>query len=266
VAPPLAAIVSVDPFTSVHSPGRSTAFLVLIAFLLSFLFIRTSARLTRSVSWWPGGVVTEGGTHVHHLVWGICLMLGSGFLAFAVEADPTLWHLTAILFGIGAGLTMDEFALWVRLEDVYWSEEGRSSFDAVVLAVAFAALVVVGTKPFGLDDPGSIEMTGAAVAIALGVAVACFVKGKLFLGVVSLFFPLAGIPGAVRLARPMSPWARWFYVGKRSGRLEHARMRFDPERRDARLARELGDLVAGAPSRTAPAVADESRAGSNPDR
>jgi hypothetical protein len=245
---PLAAIVSVDPFRGVHSPGRSTAFLVLVAFVVSFLAIRTSARLTRSVSWWPGGVVTDSGTHLHHLVWGICLMLGSGFLAFAVPSDPPWWHITAIVFGIGAGLTMDELALWVRLEDVYWSEQGRSSFDAVVLATAFAALVVIGTEPFGLDDPGSIEMTGAAVAIALAVAIACFLKGKLFAGVVSLFAPVFGIPSAVRLAKPRSPWARRFYVGPRASRLDRAHMRFDPERRDARLGRRVGDLIAGSPS------------------
>jgi DNA-formamidopyrimidine glycosylase len=265
VTPPLAAIVSVDPFTNVHTPGRNAAFIVLVAFLISFLAIRTSARLTRSVSWWPGGVVTESGTHVHHLVWGICLMLGSGFLAFAAQADPPWWHLMAIIFGIGAGLTMDEFALWVHLEDVYWSEEGRSSFDAVVLAAAFAGLVVIGTEPFGLDDPGSIGMTAAVVLIALAVAVTCFLKGKLLLGVLSLFVPLVGIPAAVRLARPSSPWARWFYSGRRSARLERARQRFDPDRRDARLARRLSDLVAGAPSRTRTAVAEDGSAGSNPE-
>jgi hypothetical protein len=266
VTPPLAAIVSVDPFTNVHSGGRGTAFLVLVAFVGSFLAIRTSARLTRSVSWWPGGVVTESGTHVHHLVWGICLMLGSGFLAFAAETDPPWWHLTAILFGIGAGLTMDEFALWVRLEDVYWSEAGRSSVDAVVLATAFAGLVVIGTEPFGLDDPGSIGVTAVAVAIALAVAVTSFLKGKIFAGVVSLFIPVFCIPAAVRLARPMSPWARWFYVGARSSQLERARQRFNPERADARLGRFLSELVAGTPSTPGPAVGDRRPAGSDRER
>jgi hypothetical protein len=249
VALPLAAIVSVDPFKDVHSPGRSTAFLVLIAFLLAFLAIRTSARLTRSVSWWPGGVVTDSGTHLHHLVWGICLMLGSGFLAFAVQTDPPWWHITAILFGVGAGLTMDEFALWVHLDDVYWSEDGRSSFDAVVVATAFAGLVVTGTQPFGLDDPTSIATTAIVVALALGVAFTCFLKGRIVLGVVSLFAPVLCLPAAVRLGRPTSPWARWFYVGPRQVRLERARERFSPNRAEARAGRFLSDLLAGAPNR-----------------
>ena len=161
------AIFDVHPFGERAEAGTGTAFLVLAAFVLSFLAIRTSARLTRSVSWWPGGVQTEGGVHLHHLVWGICLMMLAGFLAFAVPLEAPWWHLVAIAFGVGAGFTMDEFALWVRLDDVYWSQEGRVSFDAMVVAVAFAALIVVGTTPFGLDDPASITGTAVAVAIVL---------------------------------------------------------------------------------------------------
>jgi hypothetical protein len=141
----LATIVSVDPFGHRPRPGTGGAFLVLVAFLISFLAIRTSARLTRSVSWWPGGV-KSGDVHIHHLVWGICLMMFSGFLAFAMPLEAPWWHVFAIGFGVGVGFTLDEFALWVRLKDVYWSEEGRASLDAVVVAAAFAALVVLGWR------------------------------------------------------------------------------------------------------------------------
>ena len=133
--------------------------------------------MTRSVAWWPGGV-ESGGVHYHHLVWGILLMLLCGFLAFAAPLAAPWWHLVAIGFGIGAGFTLDEFALWVRLEDVYWSEEGRSSFDAVVATVAFGLLVVIGTRPFGLDDPTSITVTAASVALIGGLALVCFAKGR----------------------------------------------------------------------------------------
>ena len=78
-------------------------------------------------------------------------MLFCGFLAFAAPLVAPWWHLVAIGFGIGAGFTLDEFALWVRLQDVYWSEEGRASFDAVVATVALRP-PRVGTRPFGLDD------------------------------------------------------------------------------------------------------------------
>jgi hypothetical protein len=240
----IAPIVSVDPFGNRLRPGTGAAFVVLVAFLVSFLAIRTSARLTRSVSWWPGGL-QSGGAHIHHLVWGICLMMLSGFLAFAAPLEAPWWHFVAIGFGVGAGLTMDEFALWVRLQDVYWTQEGRASLDAVVVAAAFAALVVLGTKPFGLDDPASITGTAVAVALVLGLAVMCFAKGRVLLGVIGLFVPVVALVGALRLAHPSSPWARWRYSRPR---LERAEARFGPTRRATRWQRRIADLVAGAPS------------------
>ena len=115
-----------------------------------------------------------------------------GFLAFATPLQAPWWHIVAIAFGIGVGFTLDEFALRVRLEDVYWSKEGR-----------------------------------------------------VLLGVTGLFVPVVALLGAVRLAHPSSPWARWRYRGLR---LERARARFDPSRRAGRWQRRIGDLVAGAPA------------------
>jgi len=238
------AIVTLELFGDHPRPGSGAAFLVLVSFLVAYLAIRTSARLTRSVSWWPGGV-QSGGVHLHHLVWGICLMMLAGFLAFAVPLQTPWWHLTAIAFGVGAGFTMDEFALWVHLEDVYWSEEGRSSFDAVVAATAFAGLVVLGTRPFGLDDPVSVTGTALAVAIVLGLALVCFAKGRVLFGVFGLFVPIVAVVGAARLGHPRSMWARWRYSG---AKLERARARFGPTRRSERLGRRVADLVAGRPS------------------
>jgi hypothetical protein len=240
----IAAIVSVDPLDERLRPGTGAGFVVLVAFVLSFLAIRTSARLTRSVSWWPGGV-ESGGVHIHHLVWGICLMMLCGFLAFAAPLEAPWWHFVAIGFGVGAGLTLDEFALWVRLEDVYWTQEGRASFDAVVIAAAFAGLVVLGTKPFGLDDPTSISATAVAVVVILGLAVVCFLKGRLMLGVVGLFVPVVALIGAARLAHPSSLWARSRYSRPR---LDRAAARFSPARRTTRWQRRMADLIAGAPS------------------
>jgi hypothetical protein len=240
----IAAIVSVDPFGERLRPGTGAAFVVLVAFVVAFLAIRTSARLTRSVSWWPGGV-QSGDVHIHHLVWGICLMMLCGFLAFAAPLEAPWWHFIAIGFGVGAGLTMDEFALWVRLQDVYWTQEGRASLDATVVAAAFAALVVLGTKPFGLDDPASIAGTAVAVALVLGLAVMCFAKGRVLLGVVGLFVPAVALVGALRLANPSSAWARWRYSRPR---LERAEARFGPTRRATRWQRRAADLIAGAPS------------------
>jgi hypothetical protein len=242
----LADLIVVNPFGDRLQPGPGAAVVVLVAFLVSFLAIRTSARLTRSVSWWPGGIETEGGVHIHHLVFGICLMLVCGFLSFAAPLDSPWWHLVAIGFGVGAGFTLDEFALWVRLEDVYWSNEGRASFDAVVCSCAFAALVVIGTRPFGLDEPTSIAGTALAVAAVLGLAGACFAKGRVLLGVVGLFIPIFALTGAVRLARPGSAWAKWRYD---LADIARAKARFADTRPLARANRRVGDLVAGAPGK-----------------
>ena len=236
--------VDIDLFGDRLHPGAGAAVVVLVAFLLSFLAIRTSARLTRSVSWWPGGV-KSGGVHIHHLVWGIALMMLCGFLAFAVPLDAPWWHVVAIGFGVGAGFTIDEFALWVRLEDVYWRDEGRASFDALVCSCAFGALVVIGTRPFGLEEPASVWVSVATVAAVLALAAVGFAKGRIVLGVFGLFIPLFALVAATRLARPRSPWATWRYG---EDKLARSRRRFAASRPLTRAHRRLGDLVAGAPS------------------
>ena len=106
-----------------------------MAFLVTFGFIRTSAHMIKAqVSWWPGNVQV-GGTHIHHLVWGILLLLIMGYVGVAM-APPSPWHeIVTVLFGVGTGLTLDEFALWLNLEDVYWSHQGRRSIDAVIVLV-----------------------------------------------------------------------------------------------------------------------------------
>jgi hypothetical protein len=242
----------VDDVVSTHAePGRGAAFLVLLAFLLSFAFIRTSARLMRSprVPWWPGSVTTESGLHIHHLVWGIALLLLSGFVAFATDLDAPWLQVCAIGFGIGAGLTLDEFALWLHLEDVYWSEEGRSSIDAVILSAAFAALVVLGVRPFGLDEAGSVLGSIGAAAAAVTLAAITFLKGRILLGVIAMFVPLVGAYCAARLGKPGSAWARRRYTGHRADRLERARQRFRDDRRGAVLTRRIQDLIGGPPTR-----------------
>jgi hypothetical protein len=233
----------IDLFGDRLHQGPGAAVVVLIAFLLSFMAIRTSARLTRSVSWWPGGV-QSGGVHLHHLVWGIVLMILCGFLAFTPLEAPW-WHVVAVGFGIGIGFTLDEFALWVRLEDVYWHEEGRASFDAVVCSCAFGLLVVIGVRPFGLDDPASVWATALAVAIVLAVTAVAFAKGRIVLGIVGLFIPIVSLVAAIRLARPRSPWSKWRYG---DDKLARSRQRFADSAPLMRAGRRIGDLVAGAPS------------------
>ena len=243
-----AALLSVDPFGGRSRPRSDAAALVLLAFTVSFLAIRTSARLTRTVSWWPGSV-RSGDVHIHHLVWGICMMMLSGFLAFASPPAAPWGHLIAVVFGVGAGFTMDEFALWVHLEDVYWQEEGRRSLDATVVAAAFAALVVLGTAPFGLDRPTSVGATAVVVAVVLGLTVTCFMKGRILLGVLGLFVPAAALLGAARMAQPTSPWARRWYSPER---LARSQARFASDRPLGRWRGHIAYLLTGAPAATVP--------------
>ena len=230
--------------------GQRAGFLLLAGFLLSWLFIRTSARMIRAqVSWWPGNVETKGGLHIHHLVWGICLLMTSGFLAFALQPEDPWMEVLAVLFGVGMGLTLDEFALWLHLQDVYWSEEGRSSVDAVVVALILGGMVVAGAAPWEVENAeGSITAIVVAVAIAVGYSLLAILKGKPWLGLFGLFVPAIALVGAIRLAKPGSPWARRFYKAD-SRRLARAQERWQHiERRRQRAL----DAVAGAPSKPDP--------------
>jgi len=241
--------MELDLFSSANEPGRESGFLILLAFLISFSFIRTSARLMRSprVPWWPGSV-EAGGVHIHHLVWGISLVLISGFAAFVSDLYAPWWQVTSVAFGIGAGLTLDEFALWVYLRDVYWSAEGRDSIDAVILVTLLATLVVVGVQPFDLDQTGAAIGTFGAVVVVLALAAVSFLKGRLVLGTLSIFVPVVGLITAFRLANPDSPWARWRYRGPRAHRLERARARHARDARLGALGVRIRNAIGGAPS------------------
>jgi hypothetical protein len=243
-------VAALDLFSSAPEPGRDAGFLVLLAFLVSFLFIRTSARLMRSprVPWWPGSVET-GGVHIHHMVFGISLLLASGFTAFVSDLDAPYWQITAIAFGIGAGLTLDEFALWLRLSDVYWSQEGRESIDAVIVTALIGGLVVLGLQPFDLDHTPSAIGTTIAVPIVVGLAATAFAKGRIMLGAISIFVPLVGVFAAFRLAKPGSPWARRRYRGSRAHRLERARARYAAGRRGEVVGTRLRDAIGGTPDK-----------------
>jgi hypothetical protein len=241
--------MELDFFSSASEPGRECGFLLLLAFLISFSFIRTSARLMRSprVPWWPGSV-EAGGVHIHHLVWGISLVLVSGFAAFVSDLYSPWWQVTSIAFGVGAGLTLDEFALWVYLRDVYWSAEGRDSIDAVILVTLLAGLVVLGVQPFDLDQTGAAVGTTGAVVIVLGLSTVTFLKGRLLLGAISIFVPVVGLVAAVRLAKPNSPWARRRYRGRRAHRLERATARHERDTRLNAMGVRIRDAIGGAPT------------------
>ena len=225
--------------------AQRDGFVLLAAFLLAFLFIRTSARLIRSpkFSWWPGSVRTSSGLHLHHLVWGIVLVLLSGFLGFALEPASPWGEILAGAFGVGAGLTLDEFALWVHLEDVYWAQEGRASVDAVVLAAVLGGLIVLGLAPFDTSDASPGLSLLLVVTFDVMLCLLVILKGKPLMGLIGVFIPPVSLVGLLRLASPGSPWARRRY--KPGGRkLARSQSRF--ARSSARRGR-LIDVIAGRP-------------------
>jgi hypothetical protein len=230
--------------------GKEPLFLLLVGVVCAFLLIRVSVRLIRAeVRWWPGNV-SAGQLHIHHVVFGTVAMVAAGVGGFASLGAP--WHqMFALLFGVGVGLVLDEFALILRLEDVYWTEEGRTSVSVTMLAIVLIGLVLLGFTPFSASSANTAqERWSVAVLVALNGALVAvtLLKGKLGMGILGIFlFPLPVVT-AIRLARPRSPWARWRYR-RRPHKMARALRREETftsvwTRRRQRVL----DVLAGAPS------------------
>jgi hypothetical protein len=204
----------------------------LIAFILTFFVTRTIVRWIRYLSksdaprkWWQPRNIGHGGTHIHHVVVGVVLVMVSGLtmVTLAVDGGVTEFTVAAIFFGIGAALVLDEFALILHLQDVYWSEDGRTSVDAVFAAIAVAGLLVVGLNPLAFFDVGMWEEDSSLAGrifvvwlamVALLLAVIVLLKGKVWTGLIGMFIIPLLVLGAFRLSRPHAPWARWTYTNK----------------------------------------------------
>lgn len=113
-----------------------------VGFYVSFAMIRALTHAIRN-GLGPFHNVSVGGRHIHHLVWGILLLLLIGYcwLWQVTKEDRFLGRLLSFVYGMGAALTLDEYALWLNLRDVYWEREGRASIDAVLL---FSGLLSIG--------------------------------------------------------------------------------------------------------------------------
>ncbi|MEH3129236.1 MAG: hypothetical protein PGN27_04645 [Mycolicibacterium neoaurum] len=203
----------------------------LIAFIMTFVLTRLVVRYIRSHpstdgprKWWqPRNLSVGGGVHLHHVVIGIILVMVSGvaMVTLAVNGGVAEFTVAAVFFGIGAALVLDEFALILHLQDVYWSEDGRTSVDAVFVAIAVAGLLVLGFSPLSFFDidiwqsDDSIEARIAviiAAVLTLALAVVVLLKGKVWTGLVGMFITPLLFVGAIRLSRPHAPWARWRYT------------------------------------------------------
>ncbi|MEU0674254.1 hypothetical protein ABZ330_15405 [Streptomyces sp. NPDC006172] len=211
---------------------RLPLFSFLVGLLTAFVGIRISVRLIRAKTrWWPGNV-RWGGLHIHHAVFGVVFMVVAGIAGLATPDEAAGRRIVAALvFGIGTGLVLDEFALILYLEDVYWTERGRTSIDAIFAAVALSAMVLMGLHPLGLAGWGPVgaEANGACfVVVVVGsllLAVVTLLKGKSWTGLVGVFCPPLLVVGALRLSRPQAPWARWWYSSRRPDKQERADVR-----------------------------------------
>ncbi|NUR85368.1 MAG: hypothetical protein HOY71_14900 [Nonomuraea sp.] len=235
--------------TEIVATGRLRLFCFFVAFLVTFLFIRFSVRMIRKqVRWWPGNV-QPGGLHIHHVVFGLVLMCLGGIGGLAVQ-DVRAWPaaVAAGLFGMGGALVLDEFALVLHLDDVYWAEQGRLSVDTVFMAVALTGLALVGVSPLAADAFDDSWLDGTLTVVSnLLFATICLLKGKVWTGLIGVYLTPLALIGAIRLARPGSPWARWRYRPE-SRKLARSLWREQRLRGPIERAKHaFQDLVAGRP-------------------
>jgi heme/copper-type cytochrome/quinol oxidase subunit 4 len=249
-------------------PGRLPLLWCLISFLLTFLVTRTIVRYIRHnennkandtpPKWWQPRNIGHGSVHIHHVVIGVILVMISGvtMVTLAVDGGVAEFTTAAIFFGMGAALVLDEFALILHLQDVYWSEDGRTSVDAVFAAIAVAGLLILGFNPlsfFDIDiwrEDQTLLARATVVGIALVtllLAVVVLLKGKVWTGLVGMFITPLLLIGAGRLSRPHAPWARWRY-SKRPKKMRRALERERRQRRPVVQAKLwLQHVIAGEP-------------------
>ncbi|MER5436406.1 hypothetical protein [Streptomyces sp. NPDC002588] len=235
---------------NIVEPGKLPLLLALTAFVVTFLVTRAITRLIRAGRGPFGNISSAGGLHIHHVVPGIVLAVAGGFGAVASGRHGFGAGAFAVVFGIGTGLVLDEFALILHLDDVYWTEAGRKSVEAVVLTAALVGLLLVGAAPFGVNDINDEEIqdrgtVASTVAVNFLFSLAVLFKGKVKMAVFSVFIPFVGLVGLLRVARPASPWARRFYRRRPKARAKAILRAYRHDRRWARPGRVLGDWLGG---------------------
>lgn len=210
-------------------PGRQPIFLALLTFLVTFLVTRMITRMIRAGKG-PFGNVSAGSVHIHHVVPGLIVLLLGGVLALG-SGEHGIWRqIAGVMFGMGAALVLDEFAMILHMDDVYWTSEGRLSADAVTLAavVLFTAMLVAAPNSPSPDPVQGFWLNaigaGMFIVFSLLPIVITILKGKLWLAAISLPVPLVAWVAMFRLAKPGSPWAHFRYRNK-PAKLEKAHRR-----------------------------------------
>src|SRR6201986_57403 len=203
----------------VIAAGKLPLMLCFVSFFVTFVSTRPLTRLIRDGRG-PFRNVAVGGTHIHHSVPGIILLMIGAFTAVGGPGPVGWLSFSAVAVGIGTSLVLDEFALILHLQDVYWSGEGQLSVEAVSLVAACLGLALVGFSPLRVPDMGTAERllrvsaTGILVIDAC-LALVCILKGKYRTGLFGLFLPPVGGSGAGRVPGRISIWARRRYRGQR---------------------------------------------------
>ncbi|MFB6782200.1 hypothetical protein [Streptomyces sp. NPDC056352] len=234
-------------------PGKLPLLLALAAFVLTFAITRLITRMIRAGKG-PFRNITPGGVHVHHVVPGVVLTVIGGFGAVSSGRYGVAAGVCAVIFGTGAGLVLDEFALILHLDDVYWSEQGRQSVEVVVLTAALVLLLLGGFSPLGVNELTSDQQQGRLGIVLTLLINFCFVlialfKGKARMAVLGTLVPFVALFGAIRLARPTSMWAKRFYRNRHRARSRAVLRAYHHDRRWAGPRRRFQDLIGGAPDR-----------------
>ncbi|MFJ9579454.1 hypothetical protein ACIRQF_24115 [Streptomyces sp. NPDC101191] len=234
---------------NIVEPGKLPMLLALTSFLVTFVVTRTITRLIRAGKG-PFGNVSTGGVHIHHVVPGVVLTVLGGFGAVGSGRHGVGAAVFAIVFGIGAGLVLDEFALILHLDDVYWSEDGRKSVEVVVLTAALVLLALGGFSPLGVSDMTAAEQQNRATFILTLVlnfvlVLVTLVKGKFRMAVIGTLIPFVAIVGAVRLARPGSWWSRHLYARRHRARARSRIRTYRHDKRWVRVRRRAQDIIGG---------------------
>ncbi|MFE7387521.1 hypothetical protein [Streptomyces sp. NPDC057582] len=234
-------------------PGKLPLLLALAAFVLTFAITRLITRMIRAGKG-PFRNITPGGVHVHHVVPGVVLTVIGGFGAVSSGRYGVAAGVCAVIFGAGAGLVLDEFALILHLDDVYWSEQGRQSVEVVVLTAALVLLLLGGFSPLGVNELTSDQQQGRLGIVLTLLINFCFVlialfKGKARMAVIGTLVPFVALFGAIRLARPTSMWAKRFYRNRHRARSRAVLRAYHHDRRWAGPRRRFQDLIGGAPDR-----------------
>ncbi|MEU6882773.1 hypothetical protein [Streptomyces sp. NPDC046712] len=231
-------------------PGKLPLLIATFSFVVTFLVTRMIVRMIRAGKGPFGNVESAGGVHIHHVVPGVVLTVVGGFGAVASGREGVIACVFAAVFGAGVGLVLDEFALILHLDDVYWSDQGRKSVEVVILTAALVMLVLGGFSPLGVNELTEEQRQNRALFVLTLLVNFLFVlvtlvKGKFRMAVIGTLVPFVAIVGAVRLARPGSWWSRRAYSRRPKARARSRLRTYRHDRRWDRVRRRSQDLIGG---------------------